>query len=78
MRVDTATENDLLAALIESAPKPLDPTQEVTASMLAAATGYTKRHAADLLAAAEKRGELVSRWAYHNGSRVRAYRRVTE
>jgi len=70
MRVDTATENDLLAALIESAPKPLDPAREVTASMLAAATGYTKRHAADLLRAAEKRGEMVSRWGYHNGRRV--------
>lgn len=78
MIVGDITENELLRALVEeNYLPPLDPALDVTAEMLAATTGYTKRHAADLLQARERAGELVSHWVRSpHGRRIKAYRKA--
>ena len=55
---------------------PFDPTCEVHARMLAAATGITERQAAYKLKTMENNGELTSRWVHIGDSpRCKVYRK---
>ena len=66
--------NDLLAEILKSLPPQLQP-DEVTASMLAKAGGYSPNGARQHLAKLEKDGVLTKHEAIFEGKIVTAYRK---
>lgn len=68
-------KNELLLEIVKTLPQPLNP-DEVTATMVANAAGYSINGARQFLTREVQAGRLESHDAIENGKIVKAYRKV--